>query len=154
MFGHRDMNMDDYLSIARRRKWWIAIPAVVGPLLGFGISLLLPPQYMSQTTVLVEQQRVPWVQSVVSDTLNQRLSTMRDQILSRTQLQPLIEKYNLYKGENVPMEDLLDKMRKNISVKNITTTPGSGPVGVSGFSIGFTADDPHTAQQVTGQVGS
>ncbi len=151
MFGHREMNMGDYLSILRRRKWWIVIPALIGPVLGYSISLFLPAQYLSQTTVLVDPQRVPWVPSVVSDTLTQRLSTMKDQILSRTQLQPLIEKYKLYQDEKVPMEDLIDKMRRNITVKNLTNAMGGGQT-VNGFSISFTADDPHVAQQVTGQI--
>ena len=152
MLGHRDMNTDDYLSILRRRKWWIIIPAFFGPVLGYGVSQFIPAQYTSQTTVLVENQRVPWVQSVVSDTLNQRLSTMKDQILSRNQLQPIIEKYQLYKGENAPMEDLIGRMRSKVVVKPITTQPGSGPIAVSGFSIAFTDSDPHVAQQVTGQI--
>lgn len=152
MFGHREMNMSDYLSILRRRKWWILVPSFFGPVVAYVISLFIPPTYLSQTTVLVDPQRVPWVQSVVSDTLNQRLATMKDQILSRTQLQPLIEKYKLYQNDKVPMEDLIDKMRKNITVKPLTNSMGAATSGVSGFTVSFSADDPHVAQQVTGQI--
>ncbi len=152
MFGHREMNMNDYLSILKRRKWWIIIPGLIGPVVAYVVSIFIPPTYTSQTTVLVDPQRVPWVQSVVSDTLNQRLATMKDQILSRTQLQPLIEKYKLYQADKVPMEDLIDKMRKNITVKPLANTMGAAATGVSGFTVAFSADDPHVAQQVTGQL--
>ena len=153
MFGHREMVMEDYTSILRRRKWLLIVPAILGPVLAYGVSRFLPEKYTSQTMVLVQQQRVPdkFVASVVTDTLSQRLSTMRDEILSRTQLQPLIEKFQLYKGGSQPMEDLVATMRNNVVVKPITTT-ASPTSPVTGFSISFTADDPHVAQQVTQQL--
>ena len=97
MLGHREMSIDDYLAIARRRKWVIIIPALVLPVIVFAYSLTLTDEYTSKTLVLVEQQKVPdsVVQSVVSEDIAQRLATMQEQILSRTRLQPIIDKFNL-----------------------------------------------------------
>ena len=59
---------------------------------------------MSQTLVLIEQQKVPedYVKPVVTEDLGARLASMREQILSRSRIQPIIEKFNLYAGQKTP----------------------------------------------------
>ncbi len=98
MLGHAEFTAGDYLAILRRRIWLIAIPLVVGPLAGYGISLLFAPRYTSQSLILIEQPKVPenFVPSVVTTDLFERLSAMEGQILSRTRLQPIVERYGLY----------------------------------------------------------
>ena len=99
MLGHREQSVDEYISILRRRKWWIIIPALVFPILAVGVSLKLPNRYVSKTVVLVEHQKVPdsYVTPVVTEVINARLATMQEQILSRTRLQPIIERFGLYR---------------------------------------------------------
>jgi polysaccharide chain length determinant protein (PEP-CTERM system associated) len=157
MIGNRELEFADYLAIARRRIWIIIIPAVVVPVLVFLISLKIPNRYTSQTLVLVEQQKVPdsYVKPVVAEDLNQRLLTMQEQILSRTRLEPIIDKYNLYKNERqkAPIEDILDRMRKAVAVTPIKvdgTTRGTVP----GFYISFASDNPRVAQQVCAEITS
>ena len=59
MLGHRELTMEDYAGILKRRFWLILISAVAFLVVGVGISYLIPPQYVSQTLVLIEQQKVP-----------------------------------------------------------------------------------------------
>lgn len=129
MLGDRDLNFDQYLDILKRRIWWIVLPTVLVPGLVYLGSLLISNQYTSQTLVLVEQQKVPdnFVKPVVTEELNERLATMQEQILSRTRLQPLIEKFSLFPSDmgNVPMEDLVDRMRKMISVTAVRADFGT-----------------------------
>jgi polysaccharide chain length determinant protein (PEP-CTERM system associated) len=158
VIANRTLDLQDYLGILRRRWLLILIPAVVFPVLAYVGSLRLPNRYTSQTLVLVEQQKVPdsIVKPVVSEDLTQRLATMQEQILSRTRLQSIIEKYGLYSKElkKQPMEVVLDKMRLNIDVRPIKGDPNSRASGIPGFYISFTADDPHVAQLVCGQISS
>jgi polysaccharide chain length determinant protein (PEP-CTERM system associated) len=159
MLGHRDLGFDDYLAILRRRKWVIIIPVILGPALAYAIAVKLPSRYTSQTLLLVEQQKVPdaVVKPVVTDELAVRLSTMEELILSRTRLQPLIEKYGLYRGDTgkVPMEELVDRMRNAIAVNPVKSVVSSGREGeLPGFYVRFTADDPRVAQQVCAEVTS
>lgn len=158
MLGNRELTVDDYLAILRRRKWVILIPAVLGPLVALGIALKIPSRYSSETLVLVEQQKVPdsYVKPVVTEDLNARLATMQEQILSRTRLQPTIERFDLYrelKGRE-PMEELVDRMRKDISVTPVKSVAAGRQGDVPGFYIGFTADDPRVAQQVCAEITS
>src|SRR5438270_505518 len=116
MLGHRTLTLQDYTTILKRRWWIIAIPAIIFPLIGFGITFLVPPEYLSQTLVLVEQQKVPesYVKAVVTEDLSGRLASMKEQILSRSRLQPIIERFNLFANSGLSMDDRIDRTRKNI----------------------------------------
>ena len=148
----------------------IIIPALLGPAVGYLITRVLTPDYTSTSLILIEQPKVPetYVKSLITSDLVGRLATMQEQILSRTRLQPIIEQYGLYRNETrrgVPMEDLIDKMRKAIVVTpvefseaglglQITAPTAKRPAAggknetVPGFSISFTAENARLAQQV------
>jgi protein tyrosine kinase modulator len=157
MLGHRELNLDEYLQIARRRMWWIIVPALIGPVIAYGISLRLPNRYTSQTLVLVEHQKVPdaYVQPVVTEVLNARLATMQEQILSRSRLQPVIERFGLYRDvPKATMEQKVDLMRKAVAVRPVRGDFGYGGGGLPGFYIAFTTSNPRLAQQVCGEITS
>ena len=100
MLGHRELTMEDYVDILKRRFWLIVISAFVCLAVGIGISHVIPPQYQSQTLILVEQPKVPedYVKPVVDQDLNDELASMKEQILSRSHLEPIISRFNLYPG--------------------------------------------------------
>ncbi|HEV2380676.1 MAG TPA: Wzz/FepE/Etk N-terminal domain-containing protein [Terriglobia bacterium] len=161
MIGNREMSFEDYGRILRRRLRVILIPAVLGAIAGYLITLFLTPQYTSTSAILIERPTVPnnLVPTSTTDDLFTRLETMQEQIESRTRLQPLIERYDLYKSERkTSMEDAVDSMRKSIDVRQISFENGlsknSREQPVPGFSIGFTADNPGVAQQVTAELTS
>ena len=155
MLGHRPLTREDYLTILKRRSWIVIIPALVFPIIAFACSYLLSPQYISQTLVLIEQQKVPekYVMPVVTEDLNSRLASMKEQILSRSRLQPIIEKYSLFAGGHMSMDDRIDATRKNIDIKPIQSEIARAG-GLPGFFISFKAGDPRTAQLVCGDITS
>ena len=91
---NRELTMDDYLAMLRRRMKVILVPALLAPLAGFAVSYLFSAKYTSQSLVLVEGQKVPEgiVQPVVTEDLTERIATLQQQVLSQTQLQPMIER--------------------------------------------------------------
>jgi polysaccharide chain length determinant protein (PEP-CTERM system associated) len=155
MLGHRALTLQDYTTILKRRWWMIAIPAIVFPIVGYGITFLVQPQYISQTLVLVEQQKVPdsYVKPVITEDLSGRLATMREQILSRSRLQPIIERFNLFANSKMTMDDRIDQTRKNIEIKPIQSEIARTG-GLPGFFISFKAGDARTAQLVCGEITS
>ncbi len=158
MLGHREMTYDDYVSIIRRRKWVILIPALLLPIITFAISLTLTDEFTSKTLVLVEQQKVPdtIVQSVVSEDIAQRLATMQEQILSRTRLQPIIEKFKLYEGgaKALHMEDKVEALRAHILIEPVKSLTGPKGGALPGFYISFTAGNAQLAQRVCSEITS
>lgn len=162
MIGNREMSFDDYANILRRRLWLIVLPAVAGAIIGFAITVFIPAEYTSTSLILDERPTIPQdlIQSTHPEDLLVRLATMQERIESRTRLQPLIERYDLFKSERKKsMEDAVEAMRKVIDIKpvllggNLLKTSGK-ELPLPGFSIGYTADAAHLAQQVTAELTS
>ena len=151
MLGHRALNVQDYAAILRKRWWIIVLPMILFAILGFVATFFVQPKYVSQTLVLIEQQKIPeeYVKAPITEDLNSRLASMQEQILSRSRLQPIVERFNLYSSDN--MDARIDKMRKDITIKLIQSEI-SRTNGLPGFYISFTANDPHTAQSVCGEI--
>ena len=142
-----------------RKHWWI-LPACA---LGLGtvsvaIATQLPKQYTSQTLVLVARPNVSEqvVKPFVTEDLTQRLATMKGKILSRTRLEPVIEKFNLYAEDRgkLHMEDLVDRLRSTIAITPLEAMPGVQYANLPGFSVNVTFKDPQLAQQICTEVTS
>jgi protein tyrosine kinase modulator len=155
MLGHRELTIEEYAGIAKRRFWLILAFTIVFAAIGVGVTYVLPPRYESQTLILVEQQKVPedYVKPLNDQGLDARLASMKEQILSRSRLEPIISKYNLFAGKNRNMDDRVDLTRKAITITPIhSEVRGTG--GLPGFFIAFDAPDALTAQEVCGEITS
>jgi polysaccharide chain length determinant protein (PEP-CTERM system associated) len=142
-----------------RGYWWIIPIAVLGcGSLGFAATMLLPKKYTSETLVLVDQPRVPteFVKPVVTVDLNQRLASMQEQILSRTRLQPIIEKFGLFptKRKNQTIDDVVEKLRTAVVVRPLDAMPGTGNHSLPGFYVDVTYENPQAAQQICTEITS
>jgi polysaccharide chain length determinant protein (PEP-CTERM system associated) len=151
MLGHRALTIEDYTGILKRRGWLILGSAVLCFLLGLGLTYVIPQKYVSQTLILIEEQKVPedYVKPVVNEDLGERLASMKEQILSRSRVQPIIERFNLFAGKGRNMDDRIELTQKAIGIKPIQSNRG-----MPGFFISFTAPDARTAQQVCGEITS
>lgn len=160
MIENRELNLDDYLAMLRRRLKVIVIPVLLAPLAGFLISFAFPPRYTSQSLVLVEEQKVPegYVKPVVTEDIGQRIATMEQQVLSQNRLQPMIDRLGLAKGRNV--DEVMEEIRQNISIGQVqseiaVSNPNrSGQGDLPGFYVNFTAENPRAAQQVCTELTS
>jgi polysaccharide chain length determinant protein (PEP-CTERM system associated) len=164
MMENRELTMDDYLAMLRRRMKVILIPALLAPLAGFLVSYLFPPKYTSQSLVMVEGQKVPEgiVQPVVTADLTERIATLQQQVLSQSTLQPMLERSGLAKpGQNI--DDMIDNIRVSMSVEPVVTDlsqiggagkkkPGGSPV--PGFYVNYTASSAREAQQICNELTS
>ncbi|GIX49607.1 MAG: chain-length determining protein [Candidatus Tectimicrobiota bacterium] len=91
--------IQDYLEIFWRRKWWLVVPLLLGTVIAVVYSYTLPPLYRSSTLILVEPQEVPpsYVSSLVTSSVEERLATIRQQVMSRTNLEKIIREFGLYR---------------------------------------------------------
>jgi polysaccharide chain length determinant protein (PEP-CTERM system associated) len=152
----KPFNIDNYLAIGLRRKWYIIIPFVLGVLVSFGVYKYLPKVYKATTLILVQSQRVPesYVRSTITDSMASRLSTISQEILSRTRLEKVIQEFNLFSEirNSVPMEGIVEMMRSAIEVK-VQANPQYERTQNS-FSIAFMGKDPETVMMVTNKLAS
>ncbi|MGH9607965.1 MAG: GumC family protein [Terracidiphilus sp.] len=152
MLGHRELTMQDYIQILKRRLWIILLSAAVFLGVGIGLTFIIPAKFVSQTLVIVQQQQVPkdYVEPVISENLNGRLASLQEQILSRSRLEPIIQRYSLFANGTNTMDDRVDLTRKAIKVAPIP----SGENTMPGFYISFRAQNPRIAQQVCAEITS
>ncbi len=153
MLGHRELTMEDYTDILKRRIWLILASALTFLAIGVALTFVLHPQFQSQTMILIEEQKVPedYVKPVVEQDLSSRLASMKEQILSRSRIEPIIRQYDLFDGKNASMDDRVALMQKAIGIKPIQSNQDRG---MPGFSVTFTAADPRIAQKVCGEITS
>ena len=144
---------------ALRKHWWIILAcAVGGAALSTSVATQLPKKYMSQTAVLVAKPTVPaeYVKPVVTEDLNQRLASMKEQILSQTRLEPVIGKLDLYHEDRgrLPMEDLIERLRKAIEISPLEPMPGAQDRSIPGFSVQVTFDNPQSAREICAEIAA
>jgi len=164
MIDNRDLTLDDYLAILRRRWKLILIPTLLAPLVGFLISYAFTAKYTSQSLVLVEGQKVPEgvVQPVVTQDLAQRIATMQQQVLGRNRLQPMVERMQLMRGGK-NLDDVIEEIRASAQIEPVLTDLGQfgNPGGkrkpgttVPGFYVNYTAPNAREAQNICGELTS
>lgn len=157
MMENRELTMDDYLAMLRRRRKVILIPLLLAPLAGFLVSYVFSPKYTSKSLVLVESPKIPdtVVQQVFSEDLTQHVATIEQQVLSPGRLRPMIDRLGLARpGQNI--DDLMDDIRLNMSIDPVVTDlsllgakkRANQTSPMPGFYVTYTASSAHEAQQV------
>lgn len=153
----RELTPADYLTILRRHWVLILICAIIGPPLAYGVAKVLPPKYTSQALVLIEPPTVSpnIVEPVDTVDLTQRLASLRQQILSRTRLEPIIRKLNLYPADidRVSMDRLVARLQDDIEVSPVQPMAQTGG-SLPGFYVNVTMSQAQTAQEVCNAVTS
>jgi len=147
------LDLPHLLGVVRRRHMLFLIPLLVGWLAVWGGSWLLPARYKSSTLILVEQPSMPkdYVTPNVSDSLQDRLQSITQLILSRTRLLRIIDDLRLYPKlqGNAGDEEKVERMRKDIDIELVRSGRNDD---VSSFTLSFIARDPRTAQRVTNEM--
>jgi polysaccharide chain length determinant protein (PEP-CTERM system associated) len=151
----RQRKVSEYARIALKRKWMIILPTLaVGLAIGC-VVFRLPDLYESSTLIVVKPSTLPnsVVPMMTEETLTRELASISQVVTSRSSLQPLVEKYDLYKEERrrgEPMEVIIEVMRKGITVEVNTSRNDI----TNAFNITYRGRDPKTTQAVAGELAS
>ena len=134
------------LEVPVRRPFHVLVPFVVCSIAALVAAFVLPRQFRTSTLILVEAQKVP--DSFVprgQDTSKPRLQTIRQEILSRTRLERIIQELKPYPSgaREASLTDLVETMRNAVTI-NVK--------GEDAFTIEFTHRDPKMAQAVTNRL--
>ena len=149
MLPGKSITPQDVVAMVLRRKWFILLPLSLGLAAAPSIAARIPELYRAETLMMVVPQRVPddYVKPTVTGSVEDRLASINDVILSRSRLERIIAEFDLYKEERATglMEDVVQGMRDQISVE---------PEGRQSFRVSFVNLDPVLAQKVTNRLGS
>jgi len=150
MIPRKILTTDEYLEIALRRIWYIIIPLVLAMLSATFYVILCPRTYLASTTIMVTPQKVPtdYVKPTVTTPLEYRLNSIRQEIMSRTQLEKVISEFNLYTEEakTLFLEEIVELMQKDINLKV------GGKEGY--FTISYMGKEPAIVTKVTNRLAS
>ncbi len=149
-----DINIDYYMNLVVRRKWWIIVPVLLSILAGAVYIKITPKSYKANTLILVQAQKVPssYVKSTVTESLQSRLHTITQQVYSRTNLEKIIKQFDLADNtdnrEEKPTAKIVENLRRKININ----LRGRGRT--QAFEISFLWHDPKTVAVVTNAVAS
>jgi polysaccharide chain length determinant protein (PEP-CTERM system associated) len=146
-----------YLEMAKRRVYWIVIPFLVVSLGGLYYILTTPKVYETKTLILVQAQKVPenYVKSTVTTSVQDRLRTITEQVTSRTNLENIIQEYQLFSQpseKNLLMEEKVALVKSLIKIKIETGASERSSDGT--FSISFQGSDPNKITEATNSLAS
>jgi len=150
----RQRTAGEFVKMLKRRKWLILLPVVtMTAAIGY-VVYRLPSVYESKTLLTVKPPTISEkvVQSLTDDDLTERLQTINQQVLSRSSLEPMVSKYRLFeleKNAGVPMELIIDKMYKNITVEPEKSDTAQK---VAAFKIIYRDRTPEAARNVTAEL--
>jgi polysaccharide chain length determinant protein (PEP-CTERM system associated) len=141
-----DFDISKVLNTLNRQKGLIVSVFVVVASLAVYLATVLPNVYQSNALILVTPQRVPtsFVASTVTIDLSERMQSITQEIMSRTQLEKIVQEFNLYQ-KVVALEDRINVLRKSIKIESRRNNV---------FQLSFESEDPAKARQVTSRLGS
>jgi polysaccharide chain length determinant protein (PEP-CTERM system associated) len=137
-----------YVDIIRRRKSIVILTTIGVLCCATVIAFRMPNIYRSQTVILVDAQQVPssYVQSTVSTSLQDRLSTIQQQVMSPTRLKSMIEKNGLF-------PDLQGKVSEDALIQKIQKSTSVDVAGhFSSFRIVYQGDSPKEVSEIANQL--
>ena len=121
------------------------------------LCVVWPESYRSSTLILVESQKIPedYVKALIGSSIEERLNSIQQQVMSRTLLTQMIQEFDLY--PNAARRDgnevVIERLRKDIHVTTTSATHSSRG-GIDAFAISFAHQDPQIAMKVTAKLAS
>ena len=145
-----------YIDLLLRRRWIVIAALFIAALAGIYLAVALPKKYQAETLILIEPQRVPdnYVQAIVSSDLEARISTIKEMIMSRTNLLKIIENFSLLSGPkyaNMFLDDKIEIMRKRTTVDIVSDRRNRT---ANAFKISFEGEEPRKVMQVVNAMAT
>lgn len=150
------------LGLARtlwgRRKWLALLVFATVFMAAVSVVLGLPTLYRATTVVLVQQEQLlpSFTRSSMPGELEQRLQGISQEILSRSRLQELITRFDLYPTlrKRADPEAVIERMRRDIQLERKESDTRGERSAMVAFTLSYQGWDPQTVVQVTNTLAS
>jgi polysaccharide biosynthesis transport protein len=146
----------DVLALVFRRRWWAACCFVLLSSAVVTVAWMLPPLYVSETLILIEPRDVPedFVKDLVSVSTEDRLSSIQETVLSRTNLLRILNEFSADLPNLRGLDDdaRVNRIRKRIKIDVQTRRDRNrSPLY---FRVAFENESPALAQKVAGRLAA
>ena len=157
------MSLKDYLAAFHRRRKLILLTGLSLLTVSLTVAFFWPPTYKSTATILIEEQEIPsdLVRSTITSYADQRIETIKQQVMSRTTLWKVVEQFDLYQDQrkNSPAEEIVKRFVKDIEVEVISAdvvdkrTQHATKATIA-FTVAYQNRSPELAQKVANELTS
>ena len=156
-------SLKDYISILRRRKKQLLVPAAITFVLVALITLLWPSTYQSTATILIEEQEVPkdLVQSTITSFAGQQIQIITQRTMTLKNIMELVEKYELYDEaelKRLTRTEIAEEFRDEdvkldvISAEVVDPRSGRPTEATIAFTLAYQHNNPAKAQKVANEL--
>jgi uncharacterized protein involved in exopolysaccharide biosynthesis len=153
----RTLDVEDYIDILRRHKGWIFGPFLLTLVASVVGVYLWPDSYESTATIQIKPQQIAPSLAPVANTqdITDRIISLSNQVMSRSELTAMIRNMNLYPREKnrLPTEDVIEIMRQAIKLTP-TVSPVNNGRSLPAFQIRFTYYNRFDANKVVAALVS
>lgn len=127
------------------------------------LAFVLPPTFVSTSVILIENQMIPqeYVQTTITSFVEERLASITQQVMSRSRLMKIIEKFDLYKDmrKKYTSEEIIEEMKEDIHFEQkktgvIDRRTGRPTEATIYFTLSFEGRDPDKVQKVANDLAS
>jgi succinoglycan biosynthesis transport protein ExoP len=156
-------SLQAYVAIFHRRRTLIVLAGGILLGLSLAVAFLWPATYKSMATILIEEQEIPseLVHSTITSYADQRIETIKQQVMSRITLWKVVEQYNLYADlhRTNPAEEVVKRFTKDIAVEVISAdvvdkrTQHATKATIA-FTVAYQSNSPDLAQKVANELTS
>lgn len=153
----------EYVVAFRRRRKLIVLTSVGLLSVCLTLAFLWPPTFKSTATILIEEQEIPsdLVRSTITSYADQRIETIKQQVMSRTTLWKVVDQFGLYHDQrkNSPAEEIVKQFIKDIEVEVISAdvvdkrTQHATKATIA-FTVAYQNRSPELAQKVANELTS
>jgi uncharacterized protein involved in exopolysaccharide biosynthesis len=144
------------LVVKYKYKWYILVSSLALALVFNVMIARFPNVYEATTTILVDPQQIPekYVSPAVNSDTSSRLNTLTQQVLSRTRLQEIIDKLNLYPEQrrSISAKELIEEMRHDITIQ-VKVKQGSVPE-LGTFTVSYQGKNPMLTAEVANELAN
>jgi succinoglycan biosynthesis transport protein ExoP len=151
---HPSAIVRQHWNVLRRHVSLLILISVLLAAASVVVIALLPDIYEATTTILVDPQKIPekYVASTVTSDPNDHLNTLKQQVMSTSRLQEIIDRDNLYPKlrHSMSREELLEYMRKKIKIE---LKQGSDQ-SLSSFTITYEDQDRTAVATIANQLAA
>ncbi len=153
----------EYVVAFRRRRTLIVFTSAGLLAVSLTLAFLWPPTFKSTATILIEEQEIPsdLVRSTITSYADQRIETIKQQVMSRTTLWKVVDQFGLYHDQrkNSPAEEIVKQFIKDIEVEVISAdvvdkrTQHATKATIA-FTVAYQNRSPELAQKVANELTS
>jgi polysaccharide chain length determinant protein (PEP-CTERM system associated) len=142
----------DYVSVVRRRIWWLVVPVAIAAVVGAALVMYLPREYSTSATLGVTLPEVApeLVGQSQRLTTEERISAITQGVRSPALIERVVREEGL--DRNMPVPEAVQQMRSKTTVQVPPADPNLPGGTVMQFSVAYRDGNPETTQRIANRL--